>query len=105
MILVWLMLILFVGGIGAWLSESRGPVVPRVIALFAIVLDLALVIFMLLTPESIGLDPVMSEQGEWLVLFEAEWIPRFGISFIFGADGLSLLLIALTVFLGMISLC
>ncbi len=104
MILVWLMLILFVGGIGAWLSESRGIGVPRVIALVAIGLDLALVIFMLLTPESIGLTPVTSEQGEWLVLFQADWIPRFGISFIFAADGFSLLLIALTVFLGLISL-
>ncbi len=104
MILVWLMLILFVGGIGAWLSESRGIGVPRVIALFAILLDLALVIFMLLVPDSIGLTPVSSEQGEWLVLFQADWIPRFGISFIFGADGFSLLLIALTVFLGLISL-
>ncbi len=104
MIIVWLMLILFVGGIGAWLSESRGIGVPRVIALFAILLDLALVIFMLLAPDSIGLTPVSSEQGEWLVLFQADWIPRFGISFIFGADGFSLLLIALTVFLGLISL-
>lgn len=104
MILVWLMLILFVGGIGAWLSESRGIGVPRVIAVVAIGLDLALVIFMLLAPESIGLTPVTSEQGEWLVLFQADWIPRFGISFIFAADGFSLLLIALTVFLGLISL-
>jgi NADH-quinone oxidoreductase subunit M len=104
MILVWLMLILFVGGIGAWLSESRGIGVPRVIALVAIGLDLALVIFMLLAPESIGLTPVTSEQGEWLVLFQVDWIPRFGISFIFAADGFSLLLIALTVFLGLISL-
>ena len=104
MILVWLMLILFAGGIGAWLSESRGIGVPRVIALVAILLDLALVVFMLLAPDSIGLTPVTNEQGEWLVLFQADWIPRFGISFIFAADGFSLLLIALTVFLGLISL-
>jgi len=103
-ILVWLMLILFAGGIGAWLSESRGVGTPRVIALMAILLDLALVIFMLVAPETIGLSPVDNGHGEWLVLFQSDWIPRFGISFIFGADGLSLLLIALTVFLGMISL-
>ncbi len=104
MILVWLMLILFVGGIGAWLSESRGSDVPRVIALVAILLDLALVIMMLLTPDSLGLTPIDNGHGEWLVLFEADWIPRFGVSFIFAADGLSLLLIALTVFLGLIAL-
>ncbi len=104
MILVWLMLILFIGGIGAWLTESRSPELPRVIALFAIGLDLALVVMMLLIPEAIGLTPVVNEQGSWLVLLQADWIPRFGISFIFGADGLSMLLIFLTVFLGMVSL-
>ena len=104
MILVWLMLILFVGGIAAWLSESRGPNVPRVIALVAILLDLALVILMLVAPETLGLTPIDNGHGEWLVLFEADWIPRFGISFIFGVDGLSLLLIGLTVFLGVISI-
>ncbi|MDG2091069.1 MAG: NADH-quinone oxidoreductase subunit M [Gammaproteobacteria bacterium] len=104
MILVWLMLILFVGGIAAWLSESRGSDVPRVIALVAILLDLALVILMLVAPEILGLTSIDNGHGEWLVLFEADWIPRFGISFIFGVDGLSLLLIGLTVFLGVISI-
>lgn len=104
MILVWLMIILFAGGIGAWLSEGRGVGVPRVIALAAVLLDLALVILMLLAPDAIGLSPVNNGHGEWLVLLQADWIPRFGISFIFAADGLTLLLIFLTVFLGMISL-
>lgn len=104
MILVWLMLILFLGGIGAWLAEGRGSDLPRVIALFAILLDLALVVLMLVAPQAIGLTPVDNGNGEWLVLFQAEWIPRFGISFIFGADGLALLLIFLTVFLGLIAL-
>ena len=104
MILVWLMIILFAGGIGAWLSESRGSDLPRVIALFAILLDLALVILMFVAPEAIGLSSIDNGHGEWLVLLQADWIPRFGISFIFGADGLAMLLIFLTVFLGLISL-
>ena len=104
MILVWLMLILFVGGIGAWLTESRSPELPRVIALVAVLLDLALVFMMLVAPDALGLVPVMNNGESWLVLLQADWIPRFGIKFIFGADGLSLLLIFLTVSLGMISL-
>lgn len=109
MILVWLMLILFAGGIGAWLAESRGASHPRVIALCAILLDLFLVVLMLVSPETLGLggrDVVaqLGQQGDWLVLYQADWIPRFGISFIFGADGLTLLLIFLTVFLGLMSL-
>ncbi|MDC0598861.1 NADH-quinone oxidoreductase subunit M [Gammaproteobacteria bacterium] len=108
MILVWLMIILFAGGIGAWLAESRGSELPRVIALFAILLDLFLVLLMFFAPGSLGLEEGSQAQlggtGEWLVLYSAEWIPRFGINFIFGADGLSMLLIFLTVFLGLISL-
>lgn len=109
MILVWLMLILFVGGIGAWLAESRGVTHPRVVALAAILLGLFLVIMMLLAPGAMGLggaDRVaeLGQTGQWLVLYQAEWIPRFGISFLFGVDGLGLLLVALTLFLGLISL-
>lgn len=108
MILVWLMLILFAGGIGAWLAESRGADHPRAVALFAILLDLFLVIMMLAAPEAIGIAPdavaQLAQGGDWLVLYQADWIPRFGISFIFGADGLSLLLIMLTVVLGLMAL-
>jgi NADH-quinone oxidoreductase subunit M len=109
MILVWLMVILFAGGIGAWLAESRGAEHPRAVALAAILLDLFLVILMLVAPDTLGLgtaDTVaqLGQQGEWLVLLQADWIPRFGVSFIFGADGLGLMLIALTVFLGLVSL-
>ena len=109
MILVWLMLILFAGGIGAWLAESRGAEHPRAVALAAILLDLFLVILMLVAPGSLGLGEAatvaeLGQTGEWLVLFQADWIPRFGVKFIFGVDGLGLLLVALTVILGLISL-
>ena len=108
MILAWLISILFVGGIGAWLSEKSNPELPRVIALATILLDLFLVVLMLVAPGTLGLDAAaqadLGQPGEWLVLTSSEWIPRFGIAFIFGADGLGLLLIALTVFLGLISL-
>jgi NADH-quinone oxidoreductase subunit M len=108
MILVWLMLILFAGGIGAWLAESRGAEHPRVVALGAILLDLFLVILMLVAPGAVGLDETsvvadLGQPGQWLVLLQADWIPRFGVSFIFGVDGLGLLLVALTVILGLIS--
>jgi NADH-quinone oxidoreductase subunit M len=109
MILVWLMLILFAGGIGAWLAESRGAEHPRAVALGAILLSLFLVILMLVAPGSMGLGEAtavaeLGQTGEWLVLFQAPWIERFGVSFIFGVDGLGLLLVALTVVLGLVSL-
>lgn len=109
MILVWLMVILFAGGIGAALAESRGAEHPRAVALVALLIDLFLVIMMLVAPESLGLgsaDTVaqLGQHGDWLVLFKADWIPRFGVSFIFGVDGLGLMLVALTVFLGLMAL-
>jgi NADH-quinone oxidoreductase subunit M len=108
MILVWLMVILFAGGIGAWLAEGRGQDTPRVIALSALLLDLFLVIMMLVAPDAIGLsdgaNAQLGQTGDWLVLFHADWIPRFGVSFIFGVDGLGLMMVALTVFLGLMAL-
>ncbi len=109
MILVWLMVILFAGGIGAALAESRGAEHPRAVALTAILIDLFLVILMLVAPDSLGLGTAstvaqLGQHGDWLVLLKAEWIPRFGVSFIFGVDGLSLMLVALTVFLGLMAL-
>lgn len=109
MILVWLMLILFAGGIGAWLAEGRGQDTPRVIALSALLLCAFLVLMMLFAPGAIGLDGAgavaqLGQPGDWLVLYQADWIPRFGVSFIFGVDGLGMLMVALTVFLGLMAL-
>jgi NADH-quinone oxidoreductase subunit M len=63
---------------------------------------------MMVAPEAIGISPdavaQLAQGGDWLVLYQADWIPRFGVSFIFGADGLSLMLIMLTVFLGLMAL-
>ena len=109
MILVWLMLILFAGGIGAWLAEGRGQDTPRVIALGALLLCAFLVLMMLFAPGAIGLEAAgavaqLGQPGDWLVLYQADWIPRFGVSFIFGVDGLGMLMVALTVFLGLMAL-
>jgi NADH-quinone oxidoreductase subunit M len=64
---------------------------------------------MLVAPGAVGLGEAtnvasLGQSGEWLVLLQADWIPRFGVNFIFGVDGLGLMLVALTVILGLISL-
>ncbi|NKB31864.1 MAG: NADH-quinone oxidoreductase subunit M [Pseudomonadales bacterium] len=94
MILVWLISILFVGGVIAWLSERINPNFPRLIALITVLLDLALMLTLL------GAEP---SSGGWVASVEADWIPRFGISFYLAADGLSVLLLLLTGFLGVIA--
>lgn len=95
MILVWLISILFVGGVIAWLSERINPNYPRLIALITVLLDLLLMFSLL------GTDPAT---GGWVASVDAAWIPRFGISFYLAADGLSVLLLLLTAFLGVIAI-
>ena len=95
MILIWLISILFIGGLLAWASERYNQNYPRNIALLTVLLDLFLMLSIL---------PSESITSEWITVFQIDWIPRFGISLYFALDGLSLLLIILTAFLGAISI-
>ncbi|ARS34706.1 NADH-quinone oxidoreductase subunit M [Pontibacter actiniarum] len=95
MILLWMIVILMAGGLLAWLSKKWHPVLPRWIALFAVLADLAIALYLWLgTPAAaLGASP-------WLVQFEIPWVPQWGVSFILALDGLSLLMLLLTFFLG-----
>ena len=95
MILIWLISILFVGGLLAWASEQYNKNYPRSIALLTVLLDLLLMLTILQS------EPTA---GDWITTFQIDWIPRFGISLYFALDGFSLLLIILTAFLGVISI-
>lgn len=100
MILLWLILILLLGGVAAWLAERGHSIWPRLIALLALGLDFVLAILAwILHPHSFTIDG----QGAWLVNLDWPWIPRFGIHFHLAVDGLSLLLILLTCFLGLMA--
>ena len=96
MILAWLIAILFFGGLLAWYSERWGGLWPRWITLIALTLDTLLVLNLLAGSDVSPFTP----SDVWLEQMLVEWIPRFGISLHFALDGLSLLLVALTVFLG-----
>ncbi|HXI21894.1 MAG TPA: hypothetical protein VNH46_12440, partial [Gemmatimonadales bacterium] len=97
MILLWLVLIPLIGGILAWLQSRRSPHRPRWIALAAIGLDLLLAL--VLWGQHAG-QVTVAPDGGWLVLFDVPWIPQLGVSLLLGLDGLSLLLVLLTAFLG-----
>jgi NADH-quinone oxidoreductase subunit M len=91
MILVILIGVLFLGGVLAWISEGLDPKFPRSVALVTVLLDLLIMLSLL--------------GGEgWVASIELEWLPRFGISFFLAADGLSVLLLMLTAFLGAIAI-
>ncbi len=93
MILPLLIALLFVGGLLAWFSERLNPAWPRWVALAVLALELALMLTLL------GAGP---ENG-WLAEYNRAWLPRFGISLHFAADGLALLLLLLTAFLGIVA--
>ncbi|HBX99545.1 MAG TPA: NADH-quinone oxidoreductase subunit M, partial [Gammaproteobacteria bacterium] len=95
MILVSLIGLLFIGGVAAWISERFDPRYPRVVALVAMLLAMVLVLA-LLNGVTVGNQPLAS--------INASWMPRFGISFFLAADGLSGLLLLLTVFLGIVAI-
>jgi NADH-quinone oxidoreductase subunit M len=93
-ILVVLISLLFLGGVLAWISERFDSKLPRVIALAAVLLDLLLMLSL------VGAD---AGDSGWIVALNAQWLPRFGISFHLAVDGLSVLLLLLTAFLGVIA--
>jgi NADH-quinone oxidoreductase subunit M len=99
MILLALILIPLVGGLTAWISGTRSDRAPRWISLAALFADALLLALFLAGPSL----PVGLDRGVWLVQLDLPWIPRLGIHLHLALDGLSLVLVALTLFLGFVS--
>ncbi len=102
MILPWLVLVPLLGGVLAWTGARDGNHArARWIASVALTLDLLLALILWwMHPQT-----VIAPTGDaWLAHFELPWIPRFGISVLLAADGLSLLLVLLTLVLGLIAI-
>ncbi|MEE8526223.1 MAG: NADH-quinone oxidoreductase subunit M [Thermoanaerobaculia bacterium] len=94
MILFWLIAIPLAGGLLSWTARDRNAVWPRWICLAALTADFVLALT--LWTQSAG-------AGGWRAELAWSWIPRFGISFHLGVDGLSLLMVTLTLFLGILA--
>ncbi len=95
MILIYLILILLAGALLAWISGNLNHVLPRVITLVTLIVDLVwLIIYLLQT---------VAFSNKWLIDVQHHWILQFGIGVHFALDGLSLLMLLLTFFLGIIS--
>jgi len=95
MILPMLISILLLGGFIAFISERWSQDAPRWMGVITLIAEALFLTLPLSWAEyADGLSPV------WLADFHGPWIPRFGIGFHLVMDGLSLLLITLTVLLG-----
>jgi len=100
MILLWLILIPVIGGLLAWITGKSNPTVSRWISLIAMLIDMVLAIVIW---GQYGDQITVLKQGHWLTQLQWSWIPQFGITFKLAIDGLSLLMVLLTAFLGILS--
>jgi NADH-quinone oxidoreductase subunit M len=95
MILVYLIVVLLTGAILALTTGKRNAVLPRIISLVALSIDLILIITSAFHP--------VAPDNKWLIDLKLDWIPEFGISLHLALDGLSLVMLLLTFFLGIIA--
>ena len=102
MTLTWLVLIPFIGGLLAWQGERLGRSVPRVISLLSMAGVLGVAAWMWAQGDY-SLARAAGDAAHWQQELRYPWIARFGIEFHLGADGLSLLMIMLTGFVGMLA--
>jgi NADH-quinone oxidoreductase subunit M len=93
MSLLLLILVPVLGGALAFGADRFGPAAPRWVVLATLAVEA-----LLLLPHAF--QPALPENGIWLEQLRAAWIPRFGIGFHLGLDGVSLALTTLTVLLG-----
>jgi len=90
--LILLLLLPLVGAVTAWAAGGLGPRWPRWLAAAFLALDIVWLLW-------VGLHA--DGPGAWLLHLRLPWIPRFGIGFELGMDGLAMVLVALTLLLGL----
>jgi len=97
---IWLIILPVLGGVLAWIAGRWSALAARWTALLALGLQLLL---------ALGLgwqyrqQVLLPGRGPWFAEVNVPWIPQLGISFHLAVDGLSLLLLLLTAFLGVLS--
>jgi len=100
MMLVLLIVIPLAGGILAGCTGRYQPGWPRWISLAAMGVNLMLAASLL--GQAAGSMEIHAS-GSWLLRIDRPWIPQLGIGFRLGLDGLSLVMVLLTAFLGIIA--
>ncbi len=104
MLMLNLILILLVGGALCWWSERFSSTTPRLVALLIVIADLTYLLGAVsgTSAEPFALGSI--DAATWLLSYQVDWIPRFGISLHLAMDGLSLILVLLTLVLGAIAI-
>jgi len=98
----YLLVVLLLGGALAWWSERYDSTLPAKITLATLTLVSGLFI-RLVYPLVTEQTPFAEGSSLWLMTEAYTWIPRFGIQFSLAMDGMSLLLVGLTLLLGFVA--
>jgi NADH-quinone oxidoreductase subunit M len=85
------------GGLLAWITGRLNTILSRMISLLAVLTDFLIVFYIFLMQGHF-------DNKTWLIDYSKEWIPRFGISLHLSMDGLSLLMLLLTFFIGILAI-
>ncbi len=97
MIVFWLIIGLLAGGVVAWGAERLREGAARWVSLAVLAVALLVLNKIWATPE------ISAHGAQWYALERMSWIPRFGISVQLALDGLSLVMVALTLVLGLVA--
>ena len=90
----------FLGGVVAWATGRLGKDVPRWVSLITLLIHMIALIVLWMQFLRTGGAPLGQR---WYLQFNVPWIPQWGISFYLALDGVSLLLILLSNFLGIMA--
>ena len=98
--------LLLVGGVMAWLAERIAGNLSRWVSLATVTVSLLYLLGIIAgMPEgSLQLTPNPGDGNSWLLYLHIDWIERFGIALELAMDGLSLLLVVLTLLLGLVAI-
>lgn len=105
MVMLNLLLILLAGGFLALLCERIDKSLPRIVALAVII---AALIYLITSISGLSALNALqastpSDPSSWFMHFKTPWIPAFGIHIELALDGISLLMILLTLLLGAVA--
>jgi NADH-quinone oxidoreductase subunit M len=85
------------GGVLAWIASNWSVMAAKWISLLSMTISLIIAINIWLGTDLSG------QSDQWIVQVSYPWIPAFGIGFSVALDGLSLLMLLLTFFLGILA--
>jgi NADH-quinone oxidoreductase subunit M len=99
MILAVIICVLLAGGLICWLLSLINKGLIKWVALLTVLIDTGIIGYLWLLYSG----NVLSETDQWILDYRVNWIPSLGISLHLAMDGLSLVLLLLTSFLGVLA--